>query len=186
MVQINLVLLGRPVAGLVEIAESRCFNSRNAGSGVAQPVRKPKKNPGFWIREKPKSIHILQDYFAGISQDFAEVAPALARRGYSLAVVFASGLGKRFWWMGHDHMMDGTQTRYQQDSVGWPLTLIRKLLGTCGDLYLLPLFSNGRGGSRIFDWRSWRSEKQMPQSSDSPVDRPKTWWMSLQIVFGRW
>lgn len=33
------------------------------------------------------SLFQLEDYFAGISQDFAEVAPALARRGYSLAVV---------------------------------------------------------------------------------------------------
>ena len=31
-----------------------------------------------------------QDYVAGISQDFAEVAPALARRGYFLAVVRAA------------------------------------------------------------------------------------------------
>ena len=33
------------------------------------------------------SLFQLEDYFAGISQDFAEVAPALARRGYSLAGV---------------------------------------------------------------------------------------------------
>ncbi|CAL1161707.1 unnamed protein product [Cladocopium goreaui] len=33
------------------------------------------------------SLFQLEDYFAGISQDFAEVAPALARRGYFLAVV---------------------------------------------------------------------------------------------------
>ena len=46
------VSLGRPVAGLVEIAECRCFNLRNAGGShgtgspkwcIKQTVRKPKK-----------------------------------------------------------------------------------------------------------------------------------------------
>eukprot|EP00438_Fugacium_kawagutii_P007117 Skav222890 [mRNA] locus=scaffold1102:211891:214828:- [translate_table: standard] len=36
-----------------------------------------------WLRARDMAV----DYFAGISQDFAEAAPALARRGYSLAVV---------------------------------------------------------------------------------------------------
>ncbi|CAK9052001.1 unnamed protein product [Durusdinium trenchii] len=48
------------------------------------------------------SLFQLEDYFGGVSQDFAELAPALARRSYPMAVVIrgasAAEEGRTFGW----------------------------------------------------------------------------------------
>ena len=115
MVQINLVLLGRPVAGLVEIAESHCFNSRNAGSGVAQPVRKPTKKQGFELERSRNPSTFSRTTLRASAKTLLKWhlhwhAVAIPWQWY---LPWIWGKGSDGW-----DMMDGARTRYQQDSVG--------------------------------------------------------------------
>eukprot|EP00434_Breviolum_minutum_P039487 symbB.v1.2.035068.t1/scaffold4646.1/size36968/3 len=76
----------REIAVVVfELDDVMC--SRHGASHGANQLGSPRSTCRRSRGDRGVSLFQLEDYFAGISQDFAEVAPALARRGYSLAVV---------------------------------------------------------------------------------------------------